>query len=118
MKSNEQNKKEVMNYLEKSSQHFFESENGNHYQAIVKIQATGNYVFVKNGNCYPIDEKGYIAEGTTAGKTFLKQRFHPKWDAHSNFYGHGTSKKLRAVRWNKARLELTATAVAEIVSAS
>jgi hypothetical protein len=117
MKTNEQNKKEVMSYLEKSSHHFFESEDGQHWQSIVKIQATGEFVFVKDGKCYPIDEKGYIADGVTAGKTFLKQRFHPCYNPsgyYSNHYGHGPAKKMRAVRWNLPRLELTSNAIMEM----
>ena len=37
MKSHEQNTKEVMTYVEKSSRNFFQSEDGQNWQADVKI---------------------------------------------------------------------------------
>jgi hypothetical protein len=116
MKTTEQNQKEVMTYLEKSSQHFFESEDGKHWQAIVKMHALDKYVFIKDGEVSELNMEAYLKEGTTAGKTFLKQKLHPCWDpSGTSFwtrdYGHGPSKKLKAVRWNKAaRLELASIA--------
>ncbi len=115
MKTSEQNQKEVMTYLEKSSQHFFESEDGKHWQAIVKIHALDKYVFIKDGEVSELNMESYLEEGTTAGKTFLKQKLHPCWNPSGGSfwtrgYGHGPNKKLRAVRWNKPRLELTSTA--------
>ena len=115
MKTSEQNQKEVMTYLEKSSQHFFESEDGKHWQAIVKIHALDKYVFIKDGEVSELNMESYLKEGTTAGKTFLKQKLHPCWNPSggsfwTRCYGHGPNKKLRAVRWNKPRLELTSTA--------
>jgi len=116
MKTQEQNTKEVMTYLEKSAQNFFQSEDGQHWQAIVKIQASGEYVFVKDGEVHRLNLEHYLKEGTTAGKTFLKHVLHPTWDvsSHSTWYkgyGHGPSKKLRAVRSTFSRYELTANAV-------
>jgi hypothetical protein len=116
MKTTEQNQKEVMNYLANSSQHFFESEDGKHWQAIVKLHALDRYVLIKDGEVFELNLEFYLKEGTTAGKTFLKQKIHPVYDpSGSSFwtrgYGHGPSKKLRAVRWNNAaRLELTSMA--------
>ena len=115
MKTSEQNQKEVMTYLEKSSQHFFESEDGKHWQAIVKIHALDKYVFIKDGEVSELNMEAYLKEGTTAGKTFLKQKLHPCWNPSGGSfwtrgYGHGPNKKLRAVRWNKPRLELTSNA--------
>ena len=115
MKTSEQNQKEVMTYLEKSSQHFFESEDGKHWQAIVKIHALDKYIFIKDGEVSELNMEAYLKEGTTAGKTFLKQKLHPCWNPSGGSfwtrgYGHGPSKKLRAVKWNKARLELTSIA--------
>jgi hypothetical protein len=120
MKTTEQNTKEVMTYLEKSSKNFFQSEDGLHWQAVVKIQKTGDYVFVRNGEVFPIDISRYTGEKETAGKTYLKHKFHPQWDVNPNSpwykgYGHGPSKKLRAVRWNLEKLELTSTAVKHLV---
>jgi hypothetical protein len=116
MKTTEQNQKEVMTYLEKSSQHFFESEDGKHWQAIVKLHELDKYVLIKDGEVFELSMEVYLKEGTTAGKTFLKQKLHPCWDpSGTSFwtrdYGHGPSKKLKAVRWNKAaRLELASIA--------
>ncbi len=120
MKTAEKNTAEVMNYLKNSEKNFFLSEDGKHWQAIVKIQASGEYVFVKDGEVHRLNMEHYLKEGTTAGKTFLKQRLHPTWDISSSStwykgYGHGPSKKLRAVRWTFARYELTANAVKELV---
>ena len=117
MKTTEQNTKEVMTYLEKSSQHFFASEDGQHWQAIVKMHKSGEYVFAIDGEAFPINLENYIKDGVTAGKTFLKQKYHPAWDVPRGKYwygkdcGHGPSKKIKAVRWNRERLQLTATAV-------
>ena len=116
MKTTEQNQKEVMNYLANSSKHFFESEDGKHWQAIVKLHELDKYVLIKDGEVFEISMQAYLREGITAGKTFLKQKIHPVYDpSGSSFwtrgYGHGPSKKLRAVRWNNAaRLELTSMA--------
>lgn len=120
MKTTEQNRKEVMTYLEKSSKNFFQSEDGLHWQAVVKIQKTGDYVFVRDGQVFPIDTTWYTGDGETDGKGRLKRKIHPVWDVpvKSSWYtgyGHGPSKKLRAVRWNLEKLELTANAVKSIV---
>jgi hypothetical protein len=120
MKTTEQNRKEVLSYLERSQKNFFQSENGEHWQAIVKIQKTGEYVFVKDGLAYPINLDNYTKEGVTAGKTFLKQKYHPTFNYSSGSswykeYGHSADLKLSAVRWNLARLELTANAVRGII---
>ncbi len=118
MKTKEQNQKEVMNYLEKSSKHFFESEDGQHWQAIVKLHAIDKFVFIKNGEVIELNLDWYLSDTQTAGKTFLRRRVHPNWtisDRSSwyNGYGHGSQKNLRAVKWNKTRLELTANAAQE-----
>ena len=116
MKTTEQNQKEVMNYLANSSKHFFESEDGKHWQAIVKLHELDKYVLIKDGEVFEISMQAYLREGITAGKTFLKQKIHPVYDPSGSLfwtrgYGHGPSKKLRAVRWNNAaRLELTTMA--------
>ena len=115
MKTQERNNQEVMTYLQKSSQNFFESEDGKHWQSIVYLHALDKYVFIKDGEVSELNMEFYLKEGTTAGKTFLKQKIHPVYDpSGTSFwtrgYGHGPSKKLRAVRWNKARLELTSMA--------
>ena len=121
MKTQEQNTKEVMTYLEKSSKNFFESEDGKHWQSIVYLHALEKYVFIKDGEVHDLNVQDYIGENIvgkqiTEGKTFLKYKIHPQWDITSSNslwkgFGHGPSKKLRAVRWNKAaRLELTAMA--------
>jgi hypothetical protein len=115
MKTQEKNNQEVMTYLQKSSQNFFESEDGKHWQSIVYLHALDRYVFIKDGEVSELNMEAYLKPGTTAGKTFLKQKIHPVYDpSGTSFwtrgYGHGPSKKLRAVRWNKARLELTSSA--------
>lgn len=111
MKTQEQNNKEVMTYLEKSSKNFFMSEDGKHWQSIVKLHALDKYVLIKDGEVIEINYEYYLANGTTAGKTFLKNTIHPSWDPwYGKSWGHGHSKKLRAVRWNLERLELTSTA--------
>ena len=116
MKTTEQNQKEVMNYLANSSKHFFESEDGKHWQAIVKLHELDKYVLIKDGEVFEISMQAYLREGITAGKTFLKQKIHPVYDPSGSLfwtrgYGLGPSKKLRAVRWNNAaRLELTSMA--------
>jgi hypothetical protein len=121
MKTTEQNQKEVMTYLSNSSQHFFESENGQHWQAVVKLHALDKYVFIKDGEVSEFNMEAYLKEGTTAGKTFLKQKVHPCWNPSggtfwTRYYGHGPAKKLRAVRWNKARLELTSAAAQDYIA--
>lgn len=104
MKSHEQNTKEVMTYVEKSSRNFFQSEDGQNWQAVVKINELNRYVLVKDGNIIELNLDMYCEPGTTAGKTFLKGKIHPTWDSNSQYfvsrYGHGPSKKLRAIRWN------------------
>lgn len=115
MKTQEKNNQEVMTYLQKSSQNFFESEDRKHWQSIVYLHALDRYVFIKDGEVSELNMEAYLKPGTTAGKTFLKQKIHPVYDpSGTSFwtrgYGHGPSKKLRAVRWNKARLELTSSA--------
>jgi hypothetical protein len=114
MKTQEQNTKEVMAYLDKSAQNFFQSEDGQHWQAVVKLHALDKYVFIKDGEVHEFNMDHYLGAGITAGKTFLKQKLHPQWNpstgSWSRGYGHGPAKKMRAVRWNKARLELTSTA--------
>ena len=121
MKTQEQNTKEVMTYLEKSSKNFFESEDGKHWQSIVYLHKFERYVFIKDGEVHELNIQGYLGNDTTGkqiteGKTFLKYKIHPQWDITSGHslwkgFGHGPGKKLRAVRWNKAaRLELTAMA--------
>lgn len=115
MKSQEQNNREVMSYLKNSSQHFFESEDGKNWQAIVYLTALDKYVFMKDGEVTEINVNYYTVSGMTAGKTCLKQKIHPTFNPFSysgsyyKGYGHGPAKKLRAVRWNKPRLELTST---------
>lgn len=126
MKTQEQNTKEVMTYLEKSSKHFFESGDGNHWQSIVYLHAHGRYVFIKDGEVNELNMKAYtgkdsLGNSITEGKTLLKYLVHPHWDIPTGSswfkgYGHGPKKKLRAVRWNKARLELTSTAAQEYLS--
>lgn len=115
MKTQAQNTKEVMTYLEKSSQNFFESEDGQHWQAIVKLEVLDKYVFVKDGTVNEINMDHYIGEGKTAGKTYLKQKIHPQWNpSNSNWYssyGHGPAKKIRSVRRNRFRRELVETAI-------
>ena len=118
MKTSEQNTKEVMTYLEKSAQHFFESEDGKYWQAVVYLTKTEKYVFVKDGEVIPIDTAWYTGPNATDGKARIKRKLHPCWPISSNAawyhgYGHGIDKKLRAVRWNQARLELTSSAVQE-----
>ena len=121
MKTQEQNTKEVMAYLEKSSKNFFESEDGKHWQSIVYLHALEKYVLIRDGEVHEINVQNYIGENIvgkqiTEGKTFLKYKIHPQWNIPTGSkwfkdYGHGSDKKLRAVRWNKAaRLELTAMA--------
>lgn len=104
MKSHEQNTKEVMTYVEKSSRNFFQSEDGQNWQAVVKINELNRYVLVKDGNIIELSLDKHCEPGTTAGKTFLKGKIHPTWDSNSQYffsnYGHGPSKKLRAIRWN------------------
>ena len=118
MKTLEQNRKEVMNYLKRSSKNFFLSEDGQHWQSIVKIHTLDQYVFIRDGKVFPIEVEKYCQASITAGKTFLKQKTHPQYDPnhlykYSERMGHGPSKKLCAVRWNKERLELTSKAVKE-----
>ena len=114
MKTQEQNTKEVMTYLEKSAQNFFQSEDGQHWQAVVKLPALDKYVFIKDCEVHEFNMGHYLGEGITDGKARLKRKLHPTWDVHNptwnRGYGHGPSKKIRAVRWNLARLELTANA--------
>ena len=111
MKTQEQNEKEVMGYLEKSSKNFFESEDGHNWQAVVKISEK-KYIFIKNEVVSEFDMSYYLGEGKTAGKCFLKTRLHPRFDLAHNLwslykgYGHGPKAKLRAVRWNGYRREL------------
>ena len=119
MKSQQQNTNEVMTYLKKSAQNFFQSEDGQHWQAVVKIEKTGEYVFVKDGEVHHLNMDHYLKEGTTAGKTYLKQKLHPTWNVQSSSpwykgYGHGPNKKLRAVKWTFSRYELIANTVAEL----
>lgn len=122
MKSQEQNNREVMSYLKNSSQHFFESEDGKNWQAVIYLTDLDKYVFIKDGEVTEIDVTIYTANGWTAGKTYLKHRIHPVFNPFSysgsyyKGYGHGPAKKLRAVRWNKFRLELTSTAVQSYLS--
>lgn len=119
MKTQEQNKKEVMNYLQNSSKNFFESEDGKHWQSIVYLHALEKYVFIKDGEVYELNMEYYLREGTTAGKTFLKHKLHPTYDPYGSWYkgyGHGPSKKLKAVKWNMARLELTSEAAIKYVA--
>jgi len=115
MKTQEQNTKEVMTYLKNSEKNFFLSEDGQHWQAIVKIHLLDKYVFIKDGEVHELNMDYYLKAGTTAGKTYLKNKIHPTWDVYNpawnRGYGHGPSKKLRAVRWNFYRWELTDTAV-------
>jgi hypothetical protein len=118
MKTSEQNKKEVMTYLQKSAQHFFESEDGNHWQAVVYLTRLEKYVFIKDGEVIPVNLDYYTGETDTYGKAMLKRKLHPYWPISNNSswykdYGHGSDKKLRAVRWNQSRLELTAKASQE-----
>lgn len=115
MKTQEQNAKEVMTYLQKSAQNFFQSEDGNHWQAVVYLHAMEKYVFIRDGEVFELNMSRYLGQGTTAGKTFLKNLLHPTFTASeyamNNYgYGHGPFKKMRAVRWNLAKLELTSTA--------
>jgi hypothetical protein len=122
MKTSEQNKKEVMTYLQKSAQHFFESEDGNHWQAVVYLTRFEKYVFIKDGEVSPINLDYYTGSTDTYGKSLLKHKLHPTWQISSSSmwykgYGHGIDKKLRAVRWNQARLELTAKAAQEYYAA-
>lgn len=104
-----------MSYLKKSAQNFFQSEDGNHWQAVVYLHALDKYVFIRDGRVFELNMANYIGQGITAGKTFLKNKLHPTYTpseyAMQNYgYGHGPFKKMRAVRWNRARLEMTATA--------
>ena len=126
MKTQEQNTKEVMTYLEKSSKNFFESEDGKHWQSIVYLHALEKYVFIKDGEVYDLNMEAYLGNDTTGnriteGKTLLKYKIHPQWDVPTGSswfkgYGHGPKQKMRAVRWNKAsRLELTAMAAQKYI---
>lgn len=116
MKTQEQNTQEVMNYLENSAKNFFESEDGQHWQAIVKLHRLDKYVFIKDGEVNELNMSYYVGEQITEGKTRIKQKIHPVYEPYgvwSKGYGHGPSTKLRAVRWNLAKLELTSTAAQE-----
>lgn len=112
MKTQEQNTKEVMGYLERSARNFFESEDGQHWQAVVRVDDSEKYIFIKDGVVSEFDMGYYLGEGKTAGKCFLKTRLHPGFDLAPNSgslykgYGHGPKAKLRAVRWNSYRREL------------
>lgn len=115
MKTQEQNTKEVMTYLEKSSQNFFQSEDGKHWQAVVYLHALEKYVFVRDGQVHELNLNHYIGQGITAGKTFLKNKLHPtytpsEYSMQTYGYGHGPFKKLRAVKWKFEKLELTSKA--------
>lgn len=126
MKTQEQNTKEVMTYLEKSSKNFFESEDGKHWQSIVYLHALEKYVFIKDGEVYDLNMEAYLGNDTTGnriteGKTLLKYKIHPQWDVPTGSswfkgYGHGPKQKLKAVRWNKSRLELTSIAAQNYIS--
>ena len=112
MKTNEQNQKEVIGYLKKLSDHFFESEDGLHYQFTVNIESTGEFVFIKDSVATKIDIDNYIKDGMTYGKTLLKNRFFPKWDRGDNRYGHAPKLKMRAVRKRAAsRIDLVRSAL-------
>jgi hypothetical protein len=118
MKTNEQNQKEVIGYLEKSSTHFFESEDGLHYQAIIKIESTGEFVFIKDSVVFKINISSYTSNGETAGKAWLKNRYFTKMvdTTYHKDYGHGKNLKMRAVRKRtKARLELIKSALESYV---
>jgi len=62
MKTQEQNTKEVMTYLEKSSKNFFESEDGKHWQSIVYLHALEKYVLIRDGEAHEINVQNYIGE--------------------------------------------------------
>lgn len=122
MKTQEQNTKEVMTYLEKSSQNFFQSEDGKNWQAVVFLHSLQKYVFVKDGHVFEFNMAYYIGEGITEGKTRLKQKLHPTFDCHPHSafyhgYGHGPSKKLRAVKFKFDKYELTAKACQDYLEA-
>jgi hypothetical protein len=103
MKTTEQNQKEVLTYLEKSSKQFFVSEDGNHFQTIIKLK-DGKFIFVRDGEIFPINVENYTKEGETAGRTFLKYQFHPTYNPSHKYWpnvGHGPSKKMKAVKRTK-----------------
>jgi hypothetical protein len=116
MKTTEQNTKEVMNYLNRSSQHLFMSEDGKDYQVIVKIK--DGFALIKNGDILPIKHENYITEGVTAGKTFVKRTIHPVWNPSPSYrgYGFGPAKKLRSVKYFKAMREEIKKIIAEFES--
>jgi hypothetical protein len=117
MKTPEQNRTEVMNYLNESSKHFFQSEDGKSFQAIMKIDE--QFVFIlhicdvnfKNGeryddikeNVYVLDIENHLQRFKTEGKTKLKQRFHPSYDPYwqNSEFGMGPGKKPRSVKHYK-----------------
>lgn len=117
MKTPEQNRTEVLNYLNESSKHFFQSEDGKSFQAIVKIDE--QFIFIKhicnvnikNGemydeikeNVYILDIENHLQRFKTEGKTKLKQRFHPSYDPYypQSEFGMGPGKKPRSVKHYK-----------------
>lgn len=123
MKTQEQNTKEVMGYLERSARNFFESEDGQHWQSVVRVGDSGKYIFIKDGVISEFDMGYYLGEGKTAGKCFLKTRLHPRFDLAPHLwslykgYGHGPKAKLKAVRWNSYRRGLVEGCVLDYLAA-
>jgi len=106
MKTQERNQAEVMNYLNQSSKHVFQSEDGTVFQAIVK--SGDKFLFIKNEEVHIINIDQYIGYFPTEAKTKMKQKFHPTWDVNEKYYkgyGIGPSKKPRAVKHYKALTE-------------
>ena len=106
MKTQEQNRKEVMSYLNKSAQHLFMSEDGTQYQTIAKIG--DGFALIKNDEVHIIDIEKHLEYFQTEGRTKLKQRFHPTWDIDERYhkaYGMGPKLKPRSVKYFKAMKE-------------
>lgn len=106
MKTIEQNRKEVMNYLNKASQHLFMSEDETTYQTIAKIG--DGFALIKNDEVHIIDIEKHLEYWPTEGRTKLKQRFHPTWDINEKYHkgwGMGPGKKPKSVKYFRSMKE-------------
>ncbi len=95
----EQSRKEVIDYLERTSQHIFETEDGK-YQTVVKIE--NNFYSYVDGKLTRIDyEKDVDWYGGNA-KNVIKHKIF----LYPNALGFGKEGKMKAVRYNKYLREL------------
>ena len=97
MKTKEEMRNEVVNYLENVSKHIFMTKDGK-YQTVVK-KGNEHYAY-KDGNLVKINPSTYIESYGSNAKNVISHVLFPQHEYDST-WGYSKDSKLRSVRYTK-----------------